>query len=55
MNIDNGTSADLVEGREVTISVNAFITEVGGNYIVLDVGDGKEVTITEGDDWFIEL
>lgn len=55
MNIDNGTSKDLVEGREVTIQTNAIITEVGSNYIEVQLENGDELTISDGDDWFIEL
>lgn len=55
MNIDNGTSDDLKEGMEVTISIDAFVTEIGGNYIMVDIGNGDELTISEGSDWFIEL
>lgn len=55
MNIDGGTTEDLVEDAEVTISINAFIVEVGGNYVVVDIGNGNELIISEGSDWFIEL
>ena len=55
MNIDNGTKEDLTEGREVTISQNVIIREVGGNYIEVELDNGDELTITEGDGWFIEL
>ena len=55
MNIDGGTSEDLKEGMEVTISQNVFITEIGGNYIDVELDNGDELTIRDSDGWFIEL
>lgn len=57
MNIDNGTSEDLKEGMEITISVERTvrIIEVGSNYITVETDDGDEVDITDGSDWFITI
>jgi hypothetical protein len=55
MNIDNGSSEDLKEGIEVTISANVLISEVGGNYIEVELENGDTITIADGSEWFIEL
>lgn len=55
MNIDGGTSEDLTEGREITISQNVIITEVGGNYITVSLEGGDELDVTESGGWWIQL
>lgn len=55
MNIENGTSADLKEGMEITISQRVKITDVGSNYVTVEDEDGDEIDVTDASDWWITL
>jgi hypothetical protein len=55
MNIDNGTSDDLKEGMEITISQIVSVVEIGGNYITVETEDGDEIDITDSSNWWVRI